>query len=70
MSPLEDHRGRVINYAQGAEPGTVKKFQSAQSHEDQGEEINESCMVNVVFDFIKRVFAEIIARRIPIWKAS
>ena len=34
------------------------------------EEINEPCMINAVFDFIKRAFAEIIARRIPIWKTS
>jgi hypothetical protein len=38
MSPLEDRRGRVINYAQGTEPCTVKRFQGAQSHKDQEEQ--------------------------------
>jgi len=38
MPPLEDRRGRVINYAQEIEPCTVKRCQSAQSHEDQEEQ--------------------------------
>jgi len=38
MPPLEDRRGRVINYAQGTEPCTVKRFRNAQSHEDQEEQ--------------------------------
>jgi hypothetical protein len=33
-----DRRGRVINYAQGTEPCTVKKSSGMLSHEDQEEQ--------------------------------